>query len=44
MHLPRPLALGDFLAQVGQRHIGTVAINQRLLAVAARSSALVASD
>jgi hypothetical protein len=37
--LPASLALCNFLPQIRQSHIGTVALNQNLLSVVARASA-----
>jgi hypothetical protein len=41
-HLPFPLALSDFLAQVRQSCVGAIALNQFLLSVLAGATAFLA--
>ncbi len=43
-HLPSPLTLGDFLAQVRQPHISSIALNQILFSVLASAPAFLAGQ
>ena len=44
MHLARPLALGDFLAQIGQPDVRAVPLDQCLLAILPCAPAFLANE